>query len=62
MAEGANTLRFLLIVLYGFRDPDVSDAAHVASIDAHPEHHRGDDDIEAFLCNGVLGSLSPPRI
>ena len=40
--------RFLLVVLERSGRAGVHDKPHVRSIDAHPERHGGDDDVDAF--------------
>ena len=54
----AGAARFLLVVLGGSRRAGVHDEAHVRSIDAHAERHRGDDDVGALLEKGFLVAAS----
>ena len=54
----ARAARFLLVVLCGPRRAGMHDEAHVRSIDAHAERHRGDDDVGALLEKGFLAGAS----
>ena len=59
VAPGA--ARFLLIVLERLRRAGVNHEPHVRSIDAHPERHRGDDDVGVLVEEGVLVALPHGR-